>query len=170
MLCALLCLCIASCGNGSSSTTGSVNNGGPNSSGGDNGGCTTGEQVINNISTEIFCGSAKAQATYQGRNFTWSQGSCFNEQGNVGVNIGHEVLDPTNSAAGNDLKKKYDYFGAVVQASADGTYQGDVAGYYQGQDITATGTVTLSKNLQAGSFTGKTILGGVDVTASWTCS
>jgi len=170
MSCALICLFIASCGNGSSGTTSSVNNGGPNNGAGNNSGCTQGEQTVHGISTEKFCGSAKAQATYQGHNFTWSQGACFNQQGMVGANIGQEVLDPTNSAAGNALKQKYDYFGAETQTSADGTYQGNIAGYYQGQDITSTGSLTLSQNLQSGSFTGKTILGGVSVTASWTCS
>jgi hypothetical protein len=166
-----LIMATAACGSSASNngaTTGSATTTGKGTS--STTGCTPGNVVVNGVSTEVFCGPAKAQASYQGQTFTWSSGACFNEMGLIGVNIGHEVLDPTNSAAGNTLKQKYDYFGAETTATADGTYANStMAGWYHGQDITSFGTITLSNTLHAGSFTGKTILGGVTVTASWTC-
>lgn len=172
-ICTILACCaaLAACGGPSSSSRAASNtsvNASTNTTS-STAGCTPGNVTVNGISTEVFCGPAKAQAQFQGQMFMWSNGSCFNEMGNVGVNIGHEVLDPTNSAAGNQLKKQFDYFGAEAQATKDGTYQGLLAGYFHGQDITSQGTITLSNNLQAGSFTGKTILGSQSVTASWTC-
>lgn len=131
--------------------------------------CTPGNVVITGISTEVFCGQAVGKATIDGQTYTITSGMCFNQMGMVGVNIGHEVLDAT-SAAGTALKAQYHYFGANVQATKDGTYaNSDLAGNYGNVDFTALGTATLSNNLQAGSFTGTTIIGNKPVTGSWTC-
>ncbi|MBA3822779.1 MAG: hypothetical protein H0X24_02600 [Ktedonobacterales bacterium] len=165
--CLALTLALAACaakGSTANSTT-TTNGGGTTSTS-----CTPGTTVVNGINTIKFCGPAKGSVTINGQTYTISGGACFNTQGQVGVNIGHEVLDGTNSDAGKALKKQYDYFGALTAATKDGTYeQSTLAGYIHGVDFTAFGKTTLSNNLQAGSFTGTTILTQTVVTGSFTC-
>ena len=165
-----LCMVLVGCGNSAATTAGGSGNSttGSTTSGASTGDCMAQNVTVNGISTELFCGPAKATATYQGQTFTWSKGACFNQQGMIGVNIGHEVLD-ASSDAGKTLKQQYDYFGANATATAGGTYDGFIAGYFHGQDITGSGTITLASDLKSGTFTGKTIIGSTAVTASWTC-
>ena len=135
------------------------------------GACVPGTNVVNGVNTIKFCGTATGKVAISGQTYTFSEGACFNTQGQVGVNIGHEVLDPTNGDVGNALKKQYDYLGALAQATKDGTYDhATIAGYAHGIDFTAVGTLTLSNNLQAGSFTGTTILTHLAVTGSFACA
>ncbi len=165
---------LAACGSsastsGASSTTTGVNNGGPNG-GGTTSACTPGNVIINTISTEVFCGPAQAHVTIGGQTYIITNGACFSASAGTGVNIGHEVLDVSNSAAAQALKAQYAYFGALAQASKDGTYPNStIAGNHQNVDFTASGTITLSNNLQAGTFTGTTILGNQTISGSWTC-
>lgn len=169
-LASILASLLAACGANSSSgaTAGNSTTTGNSTS---TSSCTAGNQVINGISTQVFCGTAKGQATIDGQTYTFTNGLCFNNQaGLVGVNIGHEVIDPTNSAAGTALTATYDYLGIEAQATKDGTYPNSfIAGNHHTIDLTGMGTVTFSNNLQAGTFTGKTTIDGKDVTGSWTC-
>ena len=165
LVAAALAVLLAACGaNGTSSSTAS--SGGAGTSGTN---CTTSNQVINGISTEIFCGPAIGHVTVGGQSYTITNGACFNQMGLAGVNIGHEVLGATSSAA-QALRAQYDYLGAEAQATKDGTYPNSIfSGNHLSVDFTSTGTITLSNNLQAGSFTGAAISGGQHVTGSWTC-
>ena len=125
--------------------------------------CTPGVSVISGVTTQQYCGKANAQATVAGEHQEWSGGACFAQAGLAGVNIGRHITDPTNSSAVQILKKQYDYFGAQAHATTDGSYGGTITGVYHGAQFSATGTISFTNSLRAGSFTGGAI------TATWTC-
>jgi hypothetical protein len=157
---------LAACGGGSGSSTTATSSAGSSST--TNSGCTAGVVQVNGVTTRKFCGPAKATVIVGGQTFNLSGGECFNTSGLVGVNIGQVVLGETDAAKA--LKKQLTYLGIEVQASNDGTYPNAIlSGYTSGVDFTGIGTLTLSNNLRAGAFSGKTILSKQDFTGTYTC-
>jgi hypothetical protein len=105
-------------------------------------------------------GQRKSPPRFKGKHGL-GQGGCAQETIGWGLNIGRIILG-TNDAA-NELKKQYDYIGiAITQTVHDGDYPNSVVSgvYNHGTRLALTeATVTLSKNVTQGTFTGKLLTG-----------
>ncbi|GEM_PF-6118216 len=171
ILCGLF-VALTGCGSSGGSTTGHTTSGATATATGSSGGSShcsapSSDVTVNGIKTVKFCGPAKAQATFGGQSASWSDGNCLTQSGIFTVNIGQEAVDGNP----NDLKK-FDYFGIdVTGAKGDGTYQQVVVtGVYHGQQyILSGGTVTLTGNMTAGTFTGTDLTTQATVSGSFTC-
>ena len=120
-----------------------------------------GVKKINGVPARTFCGPAKASVKLGAASVAYVQGSCTKSSMGFTINIGTVVL--------GNLKKKPEYFGITVPATAGAHANSGVAVVHAGKSYAVLGTVTLKAGLKAGTFSGKVFGSPTRISGSFTC-
>ena len=123
--------------------------------------CVAGVKKINGVPARTFCGPAKATVKIGTATVAYSGGACSKSAAGFTINIGTVVL--------GNLKKKPEYFGITVKATAGAHANSSVAVVHASKSYAVLGTVTLKPGLKAGSFSGKAFGSPTKVTGSFSC-
>jgi hypothetical protein len=123
--------------------------------------CVAGVKKINGVPARTFCGPATATVKLGSTNVAYKQGACSKSAAGFTINIGTVVL--------GNLKKKPEYFGITVQATAGAHANSGVAVVHAGKSYAVLGTVTLKAGLKSGTFSGKVFGSPTKIAGSFSC-
>jgi hypothetical protein len=131
------------------------------SSAGSSASCVAGVKKINGVPARTFCGPAKATVKLGATSVAYKQGACSKSVVGFTINIGTVVL--------GNLKKKPEYFGITVKATAGAHANSGVAVVHAGKSYAVLGTVTLKPGLKSGTFSGKVFGSPTKIAGSFSC-
>jgi hypothetical protein len=123
--------------------------------------CTAGVTKVGGSPARTFCGPATAKVKIGGTSVTYKQGACSRSSFGFTINIGTVVI--------GSAKKKPEYFGITVKATAGAHGNSAVAVVHSGKSYAVLGTVTLKPGLKAGTFSGKVFGSPATIAGSFSC-
>jgi hypothetical protein len=123
--------------------------------------CVAGVKQLNGVPARTFCGPAKATVKLGSTSVAYKQGSCSRSAAGFTINIGTVVL--------GNLKKKPEYFGITVKATAGAHANSGVAVVHAGKSYAVLGTVTLKAGLKSGTFSGKVFGSPTKIAGTFSC-
>jgi hypothetical protein len=80
--------------------------------------CTPGFRKVGGVTFKVFCGPARASLRFQGKAYSFRNGSCTKTSRSLTINVGVETLPHPPSTE----PPRTSWFGAFVAAGRDGTY------------------------------------------------
>jgi hypothetical protein len=137
--------------------------------------CTPGVRTIGGHTARVFCGPAKATVKSSAQTMSFKGGSCTKTPQYFTINIGTALPGVTSGAV-----LRLPYFGLTVgrvpvgggkPAGKDGTYTGGVVSWrFKGKTGSlGRATVKLTNNRTKGTFNGRAIIGGGNVSGTFSC-
>jgi hypothetical protein len=123
--------------------------------------CVAGVKKINSVPARTFCGPAKATVKLGSASVAYANGSCTKSTAGFTINIGTVVI--------GNLKKKPEYFGITVKATAGAHANSGVAVVHAGKSYSVLGNVTLKAGLKSGTFSGKVFGSPTKIAGSFSC-